>query len=65
MGKNKNKNVVTPAVKVDEVAEVKESKVIISDNPFSKVVKPSIEKVEANKNNQVLTDSDLLGNVMM
>jgi hypothetical protein len=35
------------------------------DNPFSKKVKPEIEKVKHNKNNEVLNDSDLFGNLIV
>lgn len=49
------------------VAKSKENqaKKHVADNPFSKKVKPEIYKVKHNKNDERLTDNDLIGNVVM
>lgn len=46
-----------------EEADKKDS--IIQDNPMSKKVKTELDKVDHNKNNEVLKDSDLIGNVIL
>lgn len=58
-------------IEVEEVKDlnmdsnkVQESK-ITEDNPFSKKVTSLIDKVDYNKNNEILNDSDLIGNVIL
>lgn len=48
---------------IESVTDKKEVNAL--DNPMSKKVKTELDKVEHNKNNQVLTDSDLIGNVIL
>lgn len=42
-----------------------ELKVEKEDNPLSKKVIPEIDKVPYNKNNEILSDSDLINNVII
>lgn len=49
---------------IESVTDKKED-INVHDNPMSKKVKTELDKVEHNKNNQVLTDSDLIGNVIL
>lgn len=63
-------NEITEKVQVNVIEENKEDitkapEVIIQDNPMSKKVKPELDKVKHNKNNEVLKDSDLIGNVIL
>ena len=52
-------------MKTSHPEEVKEKVSIIQDNPMSKKVKTELDKVNHNKNNEVLKDSDLIGNVIL
>ena len=52
-------------MKTSHPEEVKEKASIIQDNPMSKKVKTELDKVNHNKNNEVLKDSDLIGNVIL
>lgn len=42
-----------------------DSVTIKEDNPFSKKVIAEIDKVSHNKNNEILSDSDLIGNIIL
>lgn len=52
-------------MKVSHPEIVKDKVNIIQDNPMSKKVKTELDKVEHNKNNEVLKDSDLISNVIL
>ena len=52
-------------MKTSHPEEVKEKVSIIQDNPMSKKVRTELDKVNHNKNNEVLKDSDLIGNVIL
>lgn len=52
-------------MKTSHPEEVKEKVSIIQDNPMSKKVKTELDKVNHNKNNEMLKDSDLIGNVIL
>lgn len=52
-------------MKTSHPEEVKEKVSIIQDNTMSKKVKTELDKVNHNKNNEVLKDSDLIGNVIL
>lgn len=52
-------------MKTSHPEEVKEKVSIIQDNLMSKKVKTELDKVNHNKNNEVLKDSDLIGNVIL
>lgn len=52
-------------MKTSHPEEVKEKVSIIQDNPMSKKVKTELDKVNHNKNNEVLKDSNLIGNVIL
>ena len=52
-------------MKTSHPEEVDKESSIIQDNPMSKKVKTELDKVDHNKNNEVLKDSDLIGNVIL
>lgn len=52
-------------VKISHPEEADKKDSIIQDNPMSKKVKTELDKVDHNKNNEVLKDSDLIGNVIL
>lgn len=52
-------------MKTSHPEEVKEKVSIIQDNPMSKKVKTELDKVNHNKNNEVLKNSDLIGNLIL
>ena len=52
-------------VKTSHPEEVDKKDSIIQDNPMSKKVKTELDKVNHSKNNEVLKDSDLIGNVIL
>lgn len=67
MARRKNneeiKNLSVSSNSEDEKVEVPSE--IIEDNPLSKKVSTIIDEVNHNKNNELLNDSDLFGNIML